>query len=49
MEELREELMQLIEIKGISCDEVITLSCKLDEFIIKHYEEVNCLTRLSCF
>lgn len=40
MEELREKLMNLIEIKGISSEEVIKVSTELDELIIKHYQRI---------
>ena len=39
MEELRELLNNLIEIKGINSEEVIKVSTDLDELILKHYQE----------
>jgi len=39
IEELRELLHKLIEIKGISSDEVIKVSRDLDKLIVKYYQE----------
>ena len=39
MEELRELLNKLIEVKGISSDEVIKISRDLDKLILKYYQE----------
>ena len=38
MEELREKLINLIDIKGISSEEVIKISTDLDKLIIKYYQ-----------
>lgn len=38
MEELRQQLIRLIEIKGISSDEVIEASKNLDKLIVKYYQ-----------
>lgn len=42
MEELRELLNKLIEVKGISSDDVIKISEDLDKLIIKFYQESEC-------
>lgn len=39
MEELRELLNNLIEIKGINSEEAIKVSTDLDELILKYYQE----------
>lgn len=41
MEELREKLINLIEIKGISSEEVIKVSTELDELILKYYQRIH--------
>lgn len=41
MEEIREELEKLIEIKGIDDKEVLELSQSLDEYIVSYYKELD--------
>ena len=38
MEDLRSKLIYLIELKGISSEEVIKVSRDLDKLIVKHYQ-----------
>ena len=40
MENLRSELIYLIETKGISSKEVIEASRDLDKLIVKYYQEI---------
>ena len=40
MEELRIELNNLIDIKGIASDEVIKASTDLDKLIVKYYQDI---------
>lgn len=41
MEEIREELEKMIEVKGIGDKEVIELSQSLDEYIVSYYKELD--------
>ena len=39
MEQLKEELINLIEIKGILSEEVIKVSTDLDKLIVEYYKQ----------
>lgn len=40
MEELRKELNNLIDIKGIASEEVIKISTDLDKYIVEYYHDI---------